>query len=165
MDLWGLKVSDINGTLEEKISWLKEVTDIFSEVKIGFIDKASISIPNIIQLELELDIVSNDWVNNKGDESDSGMTSGVSLNFQVGNEDFPIFSVSADYSKKSPQLGNAFSLFDVDYEFTTEVEINKDFKVTPPIPFVNITLNLSEAADLLDKVGNAIHRKIKEGVK
>lgn len=93
------------------------------------------------------------------------MTSGISLNVQLGKDECPIISGSLSYAKKSTQMGNAFSLLDEDYEFSTEMEVNSDFKVTPPIPFVNVTLNLTEAADLLDKLGNYIYKKIEEGRK
>ena len=163
-----IRYTDPDGRTDEDkcINWGKEVTDIFSEVKIGLSDKFSLSIPNVVQCEFEIDIASSNWVNNKGDTAESGMTSGVSLSGQVGPDNCPIVSGALNYTKKSSQVGDAFALLDVDYEFSTEVKVNNDVEFTPPLPFINVTFNLSEAYDLLGKIGNEfgsyIQQKIEE---
>ena len=160
-----VKYTDPMGLADENgIDWYKEITDVVSEAKIGVGDKFSLSIPNVVQCEFGIDIASNDWVNNKGDTSESGMTSGLSLSGQIGPDNCPLISGSVNYTKKTSQIGNAFALLDVDYEFSSEIKPNTDVEITPPIPFINLTLNLSEAFDLLVKGGNKIGSFIQEKI-
>ena len=159
-----VKYTDPNGLSDTApLDLKKEASDIVSEFKIGIVDKFSVSIPNVASIELELNLVSNDFINNKVDTSDSGMTSGIALKGQIGPEECPIASINFEYSKKSPEIGNAFSLLDYDYEFSTESKINTDVEVTPPTPFVNMTFNLTEAADFIIKSVDYIKKQIEAG--
>lgn len=155
VDLWGLSSSDAVSVSEtrENINWVKEITDCIDEIKFGIEIKAAVKIPNVITIEGSLDLVSVDFINNKGDDSNSGYTSGIKASVSIGNEDAPVVQGSVEYSKKVPLQGTAMDLLQTDYELSTEFEINNDGKVSVPIPFtgLSVTVNTSEILDLGQK--------------
>ena len=145
-------------TTDEKINWGKEILDCIDEIKFGLEEKAAIKIPNIITLELSLDIASAVFKNNKGDDSDSGITSGFKVAVSLGNENIPIIQNSIELSKIVPTGGTAFDLLQIDYEVKTEFELNTDTKISLPVGITGlaVTINTSEIEDLGTKIVNKI---------
>ena len=144
----------------EDDNFVKEITDCIDEIKIGINEKISLKIPGLINFEVSIDAASYDAVNNKGDESDSGYTQGVTFNLEVGPEGFSAVSGFFKYEKKVQT--NAFDLLDADFETSHDLKPNTDLKVTIPIPCIPITINISEAADLIKKTVIKLYNTSKE---
>lgn len=88
------------------------------------------------------------------------MDSSLFFSFSLGTENVSIYEFETGIGKKVPNAATPFELFGVSAEPYVKEDINKDFIVTLPIPFVSIELNISEGVDFLEKSYKTLLQKL-----
>lgn len=139
-----------------KKSLLDEVFDIFDLCSVGIRDEFSINVPNIFSLSMGINLVSTNT--EKG--NNNYMDSSLFFSFSLGTENVSIYEFETGIVKKVPNAVTPFELFGVSAEPYVKEDINKDFIVTLPIPFVSIELNISEGVDFLEKSYKTLLQKL-----
>lgn len=139
-----------------KKSLLDEFFDIFDLCSVGIRDEFSINVPNIFSLSMEINLVSTNT--EKG--NNNYMDSSLFFSFSIGTENVSIYEFETGIVKKVPNAATPFELFGVSAEPYVKEDINKDFIVTLPIPFVSIELNISEGVDFLEKSYKTLLQKL-----